>query len=54
MFSDLRYAFRTLRHHRSFALVAILSIALGIGANAFIFSLADALVLRPMPVPHAS
>ena len=54
MFNDLRYALRTLRHHRSFALVAILSIALGIGANAFIFSLADALVLRPMPVPHAS
>ena len=54
MFSDLRYAFRTVRHHPSFALVAILSIALGIGANAFMFSLADALVLRPLPVPHAS
>ena len=54
MFSDLRYAFRTVRHHRSFALVAILSIALGIGANAFMFSLADALVLRPLPVPRPS
>jgi len=54
MFSDLRYALRTVRHHRSFALVAILSIALGIGANAFMFSLADALVLRPLPVPRAS
>ena len=54
MFSDLRYAFRTIRHHRSFALVAILSIALGIGANSFMFSLADALVLRPLPVPRAS
>lgn len=54
MFSDLRYAFRTVRHHPSFALVAILSIALGIGANAFMFSLADALVLRPLPVPRPS
>ena len=54
MFSDLRYALRTIRHHRSFALVAILSIALGIGANSFMFSLADALVLRPLPVPQAS
>jgi len=54
MFSDLRYACRTLLQHRSFALVAILSIALGIGANAFVFSIADALVLRPLPVPQAS
>jgi putative ABC transport system permease protein len=54
MFSDLRYAFRTACHHRSFATVAILSIALGVGANAFMFSLADALVLRPLPVPHAA
>src|ERR1019366_968280 len=54
MFSDLRYAFRTLRHHGSLALAAILSIALGIGANALMFSLADALVLRPLPVPRPS
>lgn len=54
MFSDLRYALRTLLQHKSFALVAILSIALGIGANAFVFSLSDALVLRPLPVPRSS
>ena len=54
MFSDLRYAIRTLLQHKSFALVAILSIALGIGANAFVFSVADALVLRPLPVPRSS
>lgn len=54
MLSDLRYAFRTLRHNPSFAAIAILSIALGIGANAAIFSLAEFLLLRPLPVPHAS
>ncbi len=51
MLSDLRFAFRALRQHRLFALVAVLSIALGIGANAVIFSLADAVLLRPIPVP---
>ena len=50
MFGDLHYALRSLRHHRMFALVSILSIALGIGANALIFSLADALLLRPLAV----
>jgi ABC-type antimicrobial peptide transport system permease subunit len=54
MFSDLRYAYRMLLQHKSFALVAILSIALGIGANAFVFSVADALVLRPLPVKQPS
>jgi predicted permease len=53
MLSDLRYAFRALRHHPSFSLVAILSIALGIGVNSVIFSLADALLLRPLSVPDA-
>jgi len=50
MLGDLQYALRSLRHHRMFALVSILSIALGIGANALIFSLADALLLRPLAV----
>jgi macrolide transport system ATP-binding/permease protein len=54
MFQDLRYAFRTLRHNPGFALVAIVSLALGIGANGAIFSLAEFLFLRPLPVPHAS
>ncbi len=54
MFYDLRYAIRTLRHNPAFALVAIVSLALGIGANTAIFSLAEFLLLRPLPVPHAS
>jgi len=54
MLSDLRYALRTLRQNPGFALVAIVSLALGIGANAAIFSLADASLLRPLSVPHPS
>lgn len=54
MLSDLRYALRTLGRSPGFALTAIVSIGLAIGANAAIFSLADALVLRPLPVPDPS
>ena len=54
MLHDLRYAFRSLRQNPGFALVAIVSIALGIGANAAMYSFADALLLRPMPVPDPS
>jgi predicted permease len=54
MLNDFRYAIRTLRQNPGFALTAIVSIGLGIGANATIFSLADGLLFRPLPVPNAS
>lgn len=46
---DLRYAARTLLHHRAFTLAAILSIALGIGAGTAVYSIADTVFLRPLP-----
>src|SRR5215831_11781918 len=47
---DLRYALRTLAKHPAVTLVAVLSIGLGIGANATIFAMVSRFVLRPAPV----
>jgi predicted permease len=53
MRSDLRYACRTLGQHPAFAATAIVTLALGIGASTAIFSVTDAVLLRPLPYRDA-